>query len=302
MIRHILLAGASALALAATSAEATIVFMNGTPGIASFTVQTTGLYEIDAYGARGGNAGGGGSGGAGAGVGDTFRLTAGERIVAIIGSYGYDVTGFGGAGGGASTAVYSAGGAALMIAGGGGGGEFDGAGHAATGFGGSGGGGAGGVGPGPFQKPSAGGGGGAGYNSSGTRGGDGQNHALGGLGGRSNGQGGSGGYGPGYVNNGSSGGYGAQGGGGGGGGFNGTGGGGGGFSGGAGGHVFQAAYGGTSYSNGSDQRALAGNYGNGLVTIDELSAAVPEPSTWSLMLTGLGFLGYVLRRRVLRAG
>ena len=30
------------------------------------------------------------------------------------------------------------------------------------------------------------------------------------------------------------------------------------------------------------------------------TAAVPEPSTWSLMLTGLGFLGYVLRRRVLR--
>ncbi|HLZ82391.1 MAG TPA: PEPxxWA-CTERM sorting domain-containing protein [Caulobacteraceae bacterium] len=28
--------------------------------------------------------------------------------------------------------------------------------------------------------------------------------------------------------------------------------------------------------------------------------AVPEPSTWALMLGGFGFLGYVLRRRVLR--
>jgi hypothetical protein len=34
--------------------------------------------------------------------------------------------------------------------------------------------------------------------------------------------------------------------------------------------------------------------------VSSISFTVPEPSTWALMLGGFGFLGYVLRRRVLR--
>jgi hypothetical protein len=39
-------------------------------------------------------------------------------------------------------------------------------------------------------------------------------------------------------------------------------------------------------------------FGIGEITF---SPGVPEPASWALMLTGLGFLGYVLRRRVERA-
>ena len=79
MIRTIFLAGASALAFCATSAEATTVFTDSTPGATTFTVTHNGTYQIDVYGAQGGSDHGGafGSGGAGAGVGGNFKLTAG---------------------------------------------------------------------------------------------------------------------------------------------------------------------------------------------------------------------------------
>ena len=35
-------------------------------------------------------------------------------------------------------------------------------------------------------------------------------------------------------------------------------------------------------------------------TVNVLGPAVPEPSTWSLMLSGFGLLGYALRRRIPR--
>ncbi len=38
------------------------------------------------------------------------------------------------------------------------------------------------------------------------------------------------------------------------------------------------------------------------VTFDYTGAAVPEPSAWSLMLSGFGFLGYVPRQRLARVG
>ncbi|MDB5482388.1 MAG: hypothetical protein JWO83_3441 [Caulobacteraceae bacterium] len=44
------------------------------------------------------------------------------------------------------------------------------------------------------------------------------------------------------------------------------------------------------------------NGNNWLFGVSELtySASVPEPSTWAMLLGGFGFIGYVLRRRVLR--
>lgn len=49
------------------------------------------------------------------------------------------------------------------------------------------------------------------------------------------------------------------------------------------------------FSNGT------GGGGSWIFALNSLSTAVPEPSSWALMLGGLGFIGYVLRRRVLRA-
>jgi hypothetical protein len=44
------------------------------------------------------------------------------------------------------------------------------------------------------------------------------------------------------------------------------------------------------------QGSLAPNLGDGVVEFDFLGAAVPEPSEWVLMITGLAFTGAMLRR------
>ena len=44
----------------------------------------------------------------------------------------------------------------------------------------------------------------------------------------------------------------------------------------------------------------SGNWEFGVSSIS-FTSAVPEPSTWAMLFGGFGFIGYVLRRRVLRA-
>ena len=174
--------------------------------IQRITVQTTGRYDISAYGGGGGS--GSYKGGAGAQVGGDFNLTAGEKLEIVAGGAGK--SGYTGGGGGASEVFGSTGGGAyvpLLVAGGGGGGgngASDGgsAGGNATGYGGSGLGGRAGNGSGS-------GGGGAGvksdggtYGNGGSGGRDLADGATGGNsgggfsggGGHSNGAGGGGGY------------------------------------------------------------------------------------------------------------
>jgi hypothetical protein len=270
LIRTFLLAGASALALGATAAEAsTVVFT--TPGSTTWAAPSTGDYVIDAWGASGGTSSflySSTSGGLGAESAAKFHLTAGQVLTIVVGAAGTSYFGRAGGGGGGSGA-FSSGYGILDAAGGGGGGAF---------YGSKGG---------PGQVPIS---GQDGYGSAG---------GAGGSGGGSGGDGsdgstpGSGGGGHGLftgMGGGSSG-------------FNG-GGGGGGVSGGGGGdgnnfNIF--GYGGGGGGGGSDIEGgdtvvqQSGVWtGDGKVLI----ASVPEPGTWSLMISGLGLLGYALRRRM----
>ena len=148
-----------------------------------------------------------------------------------------------------------------------------------------------------------GGGGGGGFFGSGS---DSKSGVAGGFGGPAGFLGGgNGGFGGG-GGGGGIGGY--SGGAGGGGGFSGGGGGASGYAGGAGGS-FLAPIGSNfcvtgvgSYYCGFDQDIFGNSYGNGLATIDLFSAtgAVPEPSTWAMLITGFGGIGAMLRRRRLR--
>ena len=113
-----------------------------TGDIVTYTVATTGLYDIDAIGASGGTAGD--PPGLGANVSGDVMLTAGETLMVAVGGEG---SSYGGGGGGTFVAVVSAGTEApLVVAGGGGANVGDGADAAGgiddtgTGSGGSGGG------------------------------------------------------------------------------------------------------------------------------------------------------------------
>ncbi len=73
------------------------------------------------------------------------------------------------------------------------------------------------------------------------------------------------------------------------------GGGGGGFSGGGGGSDNEGGGGGGSFLPATlvDRAILSGvNSGNGYVVIDFVGSAVPEPSTWAMMLAGFARLFY----------
>ena len=65
------------------------------------------------------------------------------------------------------------------------------------------------------------------------------------------------------------------------------------YYGGGGGGSYASGFTGVTYATGA-------NAGNGFVEVTPLDIPVPEPSTWAMMLGGFGFLGYVLRRRILR--
>jgi len=240
--------------------------------VETYTVETSGIYDITAFGAQGGTGGAsrGAIGGLGAEIEGAFYLTAGEQLRIVVGGAGKDGNlggNYGGGGGGGTFLI--ADGTPLIIAGGGGGSSYSGyssgrPGRAAlTGSdglasGGAGGGrGQGGLGGG------YGGGGGGGYS-----GGDGGKPPGPPTSGIAQGSGYAGGskYAPGGFGGGGGGGY---AGGGGGGGYGGGGGGGdglikNGFYGGGGG-------GGGSFDGGTNRVMIAGeNTGNGKIIIEPL--------------------------------
>jgi Glycine rich protein len=310
-IRTILL-GLAAMAVPVSACATTIAY-SGT--IATYTVTSTGIYNITASGAQGGNSATvtttrgnltlslTSAGGLGAVLSGDVSLTAGKTLDFVVGGAGITGNGdFAGGGGGGTFVFFPAATQPLIVAGGGGGGG----GFFAV---------SGPSGPGN-EDP-----GGAGQtNTSGgaaccETGGAGGTAGFGGGGGMStvfpeNGGGGAGWLGNGGNGVGSSSGIGGNGpssftGGagtsGGNGGFGGGGegsiggGGGGGYSGGGGGEGDnQAGGGGGSYFDPSffkTTAAAGANSGSGYVTINELSPAA-EPS--SILLLGTGLLGFVI--------
>ncbi len=294
-----------------------------TETVVNWLAPKAGSYQIYALGAQGGTGHGGAAGGLGAEVVGTFTFAKGASLDIIVGEMGGSVPGFGpsapgsgGGGGGSFVRLGAFGGPLLLAAGGGGGGgslgvEFnqgvdgvtgpDGT-DGALGFGGHGGTGGGG-GEGGFESDpithlaAGGGGGGSGYSSDGFYGGDphggnGGQDANSGFGGGApdgigvSGQGGFGGGGGGAIHGG---------------------GGGGGYSGGAGGgadldptygYFGRGGGGGGSYDVGSNPYLKAGaQTGEGLVIINFLSASVPEPTTWAMMILGVVGIGAAARRR-----
>ena len=262
-------------------AQATPITFDYSGSSTLWTVPTSGIYQIVAYGAQGGGQYSDGIGGHGAEIGGSFTLTAGESLFIAVGGVGR--VGFGAGGGGGSFVALSSGltYTPLVIAGGGAGDANYGHGGAGRTDSGSGNGGNGGA----ANYGFPGGGGGGGFLGSGGKGGNG-NSDPGGQGG--------GGF-PG-LSGGGSGGF-----GGGGGGAFGGGGGGGGYSGGDGGNGTggggNPGNGGGSYlaPSATDLIAVAGyQSGNGQVTIDS-PAPVPEPATTSLF--GVGALALFAVRR-----
>ena len=297
-----LLAGSSLATLLAAAGVANagpVVFSSSTPGLASFTVATSGIYDILVKGAQGGiplvlTVSGGSAGVAGLGGTESgdLALTAGEQLSIMVGGEGSTPSGLpaGGSagGGGGSFVVAVTGNTPLAIAGGGGGGAFIPATKSAGTSAASGTGGAGGS-VGAF---SAGGGG-----FSGAGGSVAVPPPAGGASFLSGGAGGSGYYG---ANGGA--------GGGGGGGANG-GGGGGGYNGGGGGYYAGVGGSGSNFlsalaTNGTS--TVGTNSGNGYVSITYLSAPVAAPEPGSAALLGAGLAGlagaFVVRRRRLPGG
>lgn len=296
-MRMLAVAAAAILSVAQANATASIADFAYTGSIVTWTVPTTGVYAIDAFGAQGGYGPIDGTtnfqGGRGAELVGDFTFSAGTVLQIAVGGKGSSTANNYNGGGGGGTFVVSIGGSPLLVAGGGGGvrsyayqngSDASVTEYAKTGVY------AGGtnqvktsdLGQGGVVSSSSYGGGGAGFYSNGATdmSGSGQSWA--------NGLAGGAGYYVGYCT--SVGGF--------GGGGSGTGcgggGGGGGYSGGDGGWV---AGGGGSYNSGFDQIANAGvGYGDGKVSIFAISA-VPEGSNWALMLAGLALTGAALRKR-----
>jgi hypothetical protein len=294
-----LLAGASALAILASAAEANAETFT-IPGFASFIASMTGVYVVDVLGASGGNSTLFETLGArGAEVSGDIFLTAGEDLTLFVGGQG-DSRPAGGGGGGGSF-VFD-GKDVLAVAGGGGGAAFTRGGPGQAGTSGqagagptAGAGGVGGSGGGAGIFLTGGGGGGTGVNAGPAgNGGDAFSPGvIGGFGGYFPG----GGFGAGHGVAAGSGGYGGGGGagasgGGGGSGFSGGGGGGGalqipGAGGGGGGSYLASVFTDQVLTTGGGSRA------DGSISI----TAVPEPSTWAMMLMGFAGLGWLAQTR-----
>ena len=288
MLRFAFLVGASVAALAASAVEAAT--FNYTGSVQSFLVPTTGLYTLVAAGAQGGNSSGA-LGGLGARVSGQLELTSGETLFVAVGGRGGPNVVVGGGGGG--TFIYRDFSTPLAVAGGGG------PGLAGTSGGGN-------YGSGPYSG-SGGFGGQRGTASSGAGGGGflsygrSSNYANGGGGSFDlfSGGGGTGGDG-GFGGGGGGGHYEGAGGGGGGGGFSGGRGAGPSYTGGLGGGSFLAA----GATSGLLEEGV--NSGFGSASIDLVGGggggppAVPEPSSWAMLMGGFGIIGTLLRRRRLR--
>jgi hypothetical protein len=259
----------SALAFLAgsRSVEAVPVIFDYTGQIVTWTVPTTGNYNITAFGAQGGWSGLGYEGGFGAEIRGDFLLSAGDVISIAVGGTGNPGTDGGGGGGGSFVYIDGSTDILLIVAGGGGGGyTFSAGGNGlisagGSGFGGYGNGFMGGGGGGFF-------GGALGpYGGSGLAGGFAAGRSLWP-------EGGDGGFGGG-------GGSGRDG-----------GGGGGGFSGGGGGNP---AGGGGSFNAGANPfNSVGSQYGTGQVFIEYIG--VPEPTTAALLSMGVA-AGILIRRR-----
>lgn len=265
--------------------------------VVTYTIPTTGVYDITAAGAQGGNslAGGSGVGGLGANIGGDVTLTAGTQLDIVVGGQGNFSGNYGGGGGGGSF-VFEVGAAMpLIVAGGGGGSGWysnnGGGGQTGTsGENGNGGatggvGGANGSGGGAGTINDFNGGGGAGWlsNGGGTAssfnggGGFGPTTFAGGPGGPSASPPPDGGFG------------------GGGGGGNEGGGGGGGYSGGGGGSGngnYGGGGGGSYYDPSFTDLSLtaATNSGNGFVSVDFIAATAPLPTPLASTLFGFAAL------------
>jgi hypothetical protein len=114
-----LLAGASALAILASAAEANAETFMFTNAEQFFTASMTGVYAVEVLGASGGKSTGEGEvGGPGAEVSGDVFLTAGEKLALFVGGQGGSGTTGGGGGGGS---FIKNGTDFLAVAGGGGG-------------------------------------------------------------------------------------------------------------------------------------------------------------------------------------
>lgn len=283
-MKFFLLAGVAAATLMAQAAEAVTFSYSGS--IVQWIVPTTGLFRITAAGAQGGFSDIGVPGGLGAILAGSFTLAAGQQIDIAVGGAGRNpfLQDRGGGGGGGSFVMSS--GSALLIAGGGGGTQTRVGGNGSSGpyaefMGWSNGtGGHGGASSGIVNA-----GGGAGLLSDGTSanfyyaGGSSFPSLAGGFGYYAAGNGGFGGGGAGGLW---------------------SGGGGGGFNGGGSGGFRSGGGGGGSFNAGTNHEALGLRQGSGSVSIEALSAppSVPEPSVWSMLISGFGLVGFAMRRRV----
>lgn len=259
-------------ALASFPLFADTINYTGVNGEQQYTVATTGIYQIVAYGAEGGAIPGSRPGGVGAEIGGDFALSANEVLDLYIGQAGQNSAG---GGGGGTFVLVNGNSSPLVVAGGGGGaGLVSSGGAAATSSSGSDGGGAAGTGL-------VGGGGGGGFSGDGGS-------ATEATGGKSFANGLAGGI--------SDGGYG----GGGGTAFD-AGGGGGGYQGGAGGSGLDGGggAGGGSYLDPSATSAIlqVGNTGNGFVNINLVQATPTAPEPASIALLALGLLAIPAFRR-----
>jgi hypothetical protein len=285
-MKRLLLTWTAFLVLAASgsAANATLFDFTFTGSLVTFIVPTTDTYRILTFGAQGGSGtvpGGVGGGGRGAEIRGDFLLSAGEMLHIAVGGAGADQI-FSGGGGGGGSFVVGPGNTPLIIAGGGGGGGgsvFFGPlpGQGGLTASGSGEGGAGGC-------CVGGGGGGGGFFSAGSP----DPFGGGGTGG--------GEY-PDLTGGIPGGGF------GGGGGANGGAGGGGGYSGGDGGGRspggISGGGGGGSFDAGTNQILIADfRTGNGEVIVTEAAAAMPEPSSLTVLSLALVCLIVVARWRL----
>ncbi|MGH6993955.1 MAG: glycine-rich protein, partial [Caulobacteraceae bacterium] len=136
MHKRIWLAGAASLlgglSMTAAAKAATLTFNYVAKTIQTYQVKQSGVFDITAWGAQGGESGSF-SGGQGAEIGGDVALSAGQTLTLMVGGAGHGSQ-FNGAGGGGGSFVAL--GAALststplLVAGGGGGAEHIGAGGA----------------------------------------------------------------------------------------------------------------------------------------------------------------------------